>query len=298
MLRALDRFFFGIAPIHGLVAARILLPAGLFVIYLRRLPFAQEMFGPDGLGGLAFHQRFPSAPPINPHIAEGLTWILRQPSASLVWALYAALLVACVGFALGARTRLSGAIVLVLHLLFYARNPFVYEGSWAEFISMPLLYTILAPTGRQLSIDAWRARRSGAPEASWLASALPLRLFQIHITTMYVAAAWSRLDLQSWLLGEVVFNAAAGATHGRYPGIDWTAFKPILALGTWGALFLEVTAPVALWIPRLRQLWALGLIGLHLGIELLTNVGAWNFVMISGALCFLLPLRRNESAGG
>lgn len=300
--RALDRFFFGPAPLHGLVAARILLATGLLVIYARRLPYAQEMFGPEGLGGSGFHQRFPGAPPINPHISEAFTWILLLPSETLVWTLYGALLAACVAFALGARTRLSGAMLLALHLLFYARNPFVYEGSWAEFIHMPLLYTVVAPTGRHWSVDAWRARRSGAPAASWLATAVPLRLFQIQITTMYVAAAWSRLDLESWLLGEVVFNAAAGATHGRYPGIDWTPWKPLLALGTWGALALEVAAPIALWIPRLRQLCALGLIGLHLGIELLTNVGGWNFVMISGALCFLLPLRpgdvRDEPGGG
>ena len=147
---------------------------------------------------------------------------------------------------------------------------------------------ICSGAGRHLSVDAWRAARRGAPPASWLGPGWPLRLMQIHVCCMYVAAGWSRLDKESWLTGELVYVALSGATHSRFV-IDWSPFMPILAIGTWGALFLEVTAPVLLW-PRLtRRAWALGLVGLHLGLELTTNVGWWQSVMIAGLLSFLLP---------
>jgi hypothetical protein len=119
---------------------------------------------------------------------------------------------------------------------------------------------------------------------------------QIHVTCMYVAAGWSRLDKETWLLGELVFVALSGATHSKLV-IDWRPLLPILKLGTWAALALEVTAPVMLWVRPLRRLWALGLVGLHLTLELLTNVGWWNFVMIAGLLSFLLPWRKAGRLG-
>jgi hypothetical protein len=141
-------------------------------------------------------------------------------------------------------------------------------------------------------VDALLARRRGAGTlaASWLGPGWPLRLMQIHVCCMYVAAGWSRFDKTSWLTGELVFVALSGATHSKL-AIDWRPFLPLLKLGTWGALFLEVTAPVMLWVRPLRRYWALGLIGLHLSLELLTNVGWWNAVMICGLLSFVLPWR-------
>ncbi len=291
--RRVARFFFLPQPMQGMVAARILLGACLVVIYGRRLGFAQILFGPEGFGGHGFVERFPGAPPLNPNVLEGFAWLRFVSDERVIWGLYVALLAAALAFALGAATRASGTAALLLHLLFYARNPFSYEGSWAEFIHAPLLYVILAPSGAHWSIDAWRRRRRGAPPAAWLAPAWPLRLFQLHVCAMYVAAAWSRLDKESWLAGELVFVALSGATHGRF-AFDWSPARPLLALGTWGALTLEVLAPVCLWLPRVGKLWAAGLVALHLSLELMTNVGGWNYVMIAGALTFLLPLRRRE----
>jgi hypothetical protein len=288
-LDAADAWWLGRAPLHGLVAARILLGGALFFTYARRLPLASELFGPAGLGGADFYARIPAAPALNPRVLEPFTWLRFVPSEAAITLVCALAALAALAFAVGLRTRLAGAAALGLHLLLYARNPFVYEGSWAEYIHGPLLYTVLAPVGAKLSLDAWRATRAGRPAAaSWLGPAWPLRLFQIHVCCMYVAAAWSRLDKESWLTGELVFVALSGATHSRL-AIDWDAWRPLLALGTWGALALEVSAPVLLWVPRVGAAVALGLVGLHASLELLTNVGWWNAVMIAGALTFLLP---------
>ncbi len=113
------------------------------------------------------------------------------------------------------------------------------------------------------------------------------------VLATYAASLANGFVYVTWLRGELVFIALSGATHGRFPLVHWEALRPLLALGTWGALALEVGAPIALWLPRIGRLWALGLVGPHVSLELLTNVGAWNFVMVSGALCFLLPLRRD-----
>jgi hypothetical protein len=296
-LVAAHDWWLGRAPLHGLVAARILLGGALFLTYARRSFYAGELFGPAGFAGAEFYRRLPAAPPLNPNVGEPATLLRFVPSETAIVGLCALAALCALAFALGFRTRLAGAATLALHFLFYARNPFVYEGSWAEFVHGPLLYTLLAPVGTKLSVDAWlrarRARASGADEEtdaadSWLGPAWPLRLFQIHVCCMYVAAAWSRLDKESWLAGEILYLAVSGATHGRF-AFDWSALRPLLTLGAWGALALEVVAPVLLWVPRIGVAVGIGLVALHLGIELLTNVGWWNAVMIAGVLTFLLP---------
>lgn len=295
-LRRIHDFYLAPQPQHALVGARILLGLTIFATYTTRLPGSQLLFGPDGMAGSSFYQRLPDAPAFNRRVSEAFRVLADAGSAEVILGLQLLLVVAALAFAAGAFTRTTGALTLVLHLLFYARNPFVYEGSWAEFIHAPLLYVICSGAGRHLSVDAFRAGRRGRPAASWLGPGWPLRLMQIHICCMYLAAGWSRFDKESWLTGELVYVALSGATHSRLV-LDWGPVMPILAIGTWGALFLEVTAPIALWPRFTRRAWALALVALHLGLELLTNVGWWQSVMIAGLLSFLLPWRPRTRDG-
>lgn len=294
-LRAVEAFFFSPQPQHALVTARVLLGGALCCTYAARLPGWALLFGPEGMGGAGFYARFPEAGPWSVRLASPLLALHHVESGALILALLVLLIGASACFACGAFTRTSGALTLLLHALFYGRNPFVYEGSWAEFIHAPLLYVVLSHAGRYASVDARRARARGAPpRADWLGPGWPLRLLQIHTCCMYVAAGWSRLDKQSWLSGDLVFIALSGATHSRF-AFDWSAWQPLLSLATWGALVLEVCAPIALWLPVIGHGWALALVGLHLALELATNVGWWQAVMLAGLASFLLPWRRRVS---
>jgi hypothetical protein len=49
---------------------------------------------------------------------------------------------------------------------------------------------------------------------------------------------------------------------------------------------LELAAPILLWVPRLAVVPYM-LIAMHLGLEAVTNVGWWSFVMIGGLTSFL-----------
>lgn len=281
-----SRWFLAPAPLDGLAAARILFGATLFLCYATRAPVLMDYFGPGGFGGAALMAQFPEAAPLERRVWPPLAWLRFVPSEGVVWALWALLVAASAAFALGLRTRLAGSLALLLHVSFYARNPFAYDGSWAQFLTGPLLYTVLAPSGRLWSLDARRA-----PDASRLAPAWPLRLLQVHTACMYVAAGLSRLDKQSWLLGDMVFIALSGTMHSRL-AIDWQPWLPLLRVATWGSLVLEALAPLLLFVPRLGRLWAAGLVLLHLALELTTNVGYWSFVMIGCLASFLLPWRR------
>ena len=70
------------------------------------------------------------------------------------------------------------------------------------------------------------------------------------------------------------------------PGL---AAVPALLLLSFATFLLGPLAAFVLWIPRVRTLCALALIAMHLILEVLTNVGWWNYIMIGGLLAFLPP---------
>jgi hypothetical protein len=290
---ALQRFFLAPQPLAPLVACRIVVGLSLFFAYAWRGPDLPAFFGPSGLAGRDFYARNPLAPPLVPELAAPLRVLLAAPGDAWVWAAWALLLVAALAFAAGLRTRVSGVALLLLHLVFFARNRFVFW-DWPWLASALLLYALAAPSGRLLSLDARRARRRGVREAGRrFAPGWPLRLVQLHVCAMYFASGGSRFDKASWLHGDMVYVALTGMTHSRL-GIDWDPFREVLALGTWGALVLEGLAPLLLWVPGIGPWWALGLIGMHAALELLTNVGFWSPLMIAGLLAFAWPREKTR----
>ena len=68
---------------------------------------------------------------------------------------------------------------------------------------------------------------------------------------------------------------------------DLLALRPALELLSFGVFLLEPAAILLLWIPRVRTLCALALIAMHVILEILTNVGWWNYIMLGGLLAFL-----------
>ena len=294
---AVRDWFLAPQPQHALVGARIVFGLTLFAAYATRANVLPDYFGPGGFGGHDFYARVPTMPPLDADPALWLGVLRWVPSEAAVAGLYALLLLSTLAFAAGARTRTSGALALALHLLFYARNPYAYNGAWAEFVVAPFLYTVLAPTGRHWSLDAWWKRRRAGPSwrpPSWDGPGWALRLLQINTAVLYLTAGMSRLDKASWLSGEMVFVALSGAAYSRLV-IDWRPLLPALKLVAWGALVLEALAPFFLWLGPLGRFWALGLVALHVGLELTLNIGMWSYVAIGCLLSFLLPWSRTDA---
>ncbi len=287
--RWLDRFFEP-QPQYALVILRITLGGMLFLAYLGRFGAVQALFGPEGIGGASFHSRILG-------IAAGrgleapMQWLHLVESPELIWALYGLLLIASLAFASGTFTRTSGTVALVLHVLFHARN-FTASGGWALIIKPLLLFTILAPAGRYASVDAIRSRKSnrrrvrGYGEAhDWMGPGWPIRLLQMQVCAMY-ATNWLRLDDAGWLTGRILMRPLSDRWFGRFD-IDWFTLASPLEWLAYAALALELLAPVALWIRGIATPWALGLIGLHASLELLTNIGWWQPMMIASLTLFL-----------
>jgi hypothetical protein len=281
----IERFF---APraIHALVFCRIGFGSILFVAYLMKWPHVQTLFGPDGFGGASTLARSPLGS-VTRELEAPVEWLSGVTSAEWIWALYFLLLLSSLCFALGFRTRTAGVIALVLHTLFHARNAYAFFG-WPIMMKPFMLYVLMAPVGRFGSLDAWlrRHREPWTPVREWVGPAWPLRLLQVHVCTMYAEAGWSRLTDPGWLKGEMVFVALTDRRFGRFD-FDWYPYLALLKPPSYVAFVLEPLAPLMLWLPWIGPIWALGLVALHLGLEVFGNVGWWQLVMMTALVVFL-----------
>jgi len=290
-IEAVYRWYFDPQPMQPLVIARIVFGLCIFSAHVVRIPYVENLYGPSGLVGPAlYHGLRPPIGYLDPIIGGWLASFVPEPGSGLTVFLFGALLVASLCFAVGFWTRLSGLVTLALFAYFVRlRIPFAYWG-WAIFMMPLLLYVIAAPTGRFLSVDAWLARRRSGegprPLSEWRAPGWPLRLMQIHLCTMYFVAGWSRIDEAGWLQGQVVFNAVNHTLFSRLT-IDWQPWKPLLSIGNWVAFVLEPVAPLLLWLPRIGVWWAYLLIAMHVGLELVTNIGMWSYLMVVLLTSFL-----------
>jgi Vitamin K-dependent gamma-carboxylase len=277
----LEQFFFAPVAFRGLYVMRAAFGAIAVFYYLRLSPHVPALFGPDGVGGHATAVRWPTFPLPVPENFDRFTWLSTVSSLSLVWLLYGLLLLSAALFTLGLRTRLAGLALVVLHVLFTARQPLLPVG-WTQLYPVFVAYLTLAPSGAAWSLDSRRSASLGPVTFS----AWPLRLLQVHVVAMYATAGWPRLRAEAWLKGETVLHAVSDTRFGRWD-LDWWSVRGLLAALSYYALFIEPAATVLLPFRATRRWCALGLIALHLGIELVADLGMWQFTMAAAVLSFL-----------
>jgi hypothetical protein len=282
----LDRFF-APQPMLAVVIGRAVVGSILFLNYASKFSAVQSTYGPEGLGGARLHDRVAGIA-AGRALEEPAQWLHLVSSPVTIWILYSILLLASLSFAIGAFTRSSGAVALLLHTLFHAQM-FTATLGWAVLLKSFLIFLIFSSSGAFASFDAWRRHRHDGTRAEsvrqWMGPGWPVRLLQMQVCAMY-AITWLRLDDPGWRNGSMVFAAVGDRWYGRFE-FDWFDVFPLLAVLSYLSLALELLAPVLLWVPGVARWWALGLIGLHANLELFANVGWWQPLMIAMLLNFL-----------
>jgi hypothetical protein len=126
-----------------------------------------------------------------------------------------------------------------------------------------------------------------SPFAVGTGPAWSMRLIQVHVCCMY-AFSVTRLDDPGWLSGEMLNRALTDTRFARL-AVDWGPLEGPLTIGTYAVFVLEPLAPRMLWLPRVGAWWAVALLAMHAGLELLTTVGWWGYMMAVGLVPFLPP---------
>jgi len=266
----LSAWWFGDQSVYPLILCRIGVGLTLFGAYLAFLPEYTALFGADGLAqGLGLRR---------------MGWFGDIPYAHT--AAYVVMLTSSLFFALGIATRTSAVLIIATHLIMRAITVH-YMWGWSSVVLAFVLYIACSgPCSRYGLITAWRTRQGPTEKVT---PAWTVRLIQIHICTIYLASAWCRLDNSDWLLGRKLEGALISTDYSRFPGVFWTEIAPLIAAATYAAWFIELTAPLMLWVRRVGRYWALALMGMHIVLELTITVGWWQTLMFSLLVVFLDP---------
>jgi len=220
-----------------------------------------------------------------PTLAKALLPLGISSQAAIVVLLsgYAGSLLA---LALGFHTRLSAALAWGLHLSLVTSGFASFYGV-DQIANTFLFYLLLFPSGRAWTFES-------RPERS-----IPigyLRVMQIHLCVIYLAAGLEKALGRQWWNGEAIWRAVTQPAFSTFE-LDWLArYSFIPRLAGWATLLVEVGYGFLIWPRRSRKLWCLATIGLHLGLALFMGLVFFSSVMILLTCClFLIPEDAHEA---
>jgi hypothetical protein len=145
------------------------------------------------------------------------------------------------------------------------------------------------PSGDGLSVDRWLRARDRFWEfgtrAVW-----PLRLVQIQVSVLYLAAVWAKVRGTTWNDGTALTYAFRMADLERFPVPGFiTDSVLIVNVLTYGTLALELSIGILVWNRILRP-WVLLLgVSLHLGIDYAVRVGFFSWAVLVAYVAFVPP---------
>lgn len=275
----------------------------LILIYMAVLyPDLENWYGPAGLysaevdAEAALPQQWSVLRWLPTDAEQAGVWLHR-----LFWLHIACTLMLLVGFC----SRVNALLVFVLLVSWQNRNPLILDGEDGVF-RLVGFYLMLMPSGRAWSVDRWLFHRSA--DVCPMAPAWSLRLLQLQMVVIFVAAAGFKLGGSAWLDGTALsYVVRLDDTFGRFRIPSLLFEIPLLVrLMTWTVVAVELIAPLFLWFRETRR-WALLLIMLfHLSNEYAMCLFLFHWIMLVGwstfltggdlfALTRLIPPRRRHS---
>jgi CubicO group peptidase (beta-lactamase class C family) len=219
-----------------------------------------------------------------PTLAEALLPLgIREPSAiTLLLSGYAGSLLA---LALGVHARLSAFLAWGLHLSLMTSGSASYYGV-DQLANTFLFYLFLFPSGR-----AWTF--APRPAFSLREARIPvgcLRVMQIHLCVIYLAAGLDKAMGSQWWNGEAIWQTVSQPIFSTFD-LRWLAKHSwIPTLAGCGTLVVEIGYAFLVWPRRTRTVWCVSTIGFHLGTGLFMGLVFFSSVMILLTSClFLIP---------
>jgi hypothetical protein len=283
--RALRRAYLELDP-RSLGLGRIGLGLLLLFDLIRRVPWARDLYSNDGL--LPNHTLL-WRPPAERMFS--LLWPVSWPGEvvlafTVCFAVYFCLLI-------GYRTRLAHVLAFLACISLHNRIQFAENGGSVAMTAL-VLWTMFMPLGRRFSVDAALARLRGrtgdaappAPPDEQPFVSLVVLAFLLQLSVIYLFN-YAHKTGPTWREGTAVWYVLWQeriTTHLAVWARHHLPFAFTKAL-THGTLVVEAAAPFLLLTPVLwrytRPLAIVSLAGLHIGIAMMSNLGAFSYAMLS-----------------
>ncbi len=199
---------------------------------------------------------------------------------------------ALLSLALGIHARLSAFLAWGLHLSLVTSAAASYYGV-DQLSNTFLFYLFVFPSGR-----AWRF--ASRPASSHREETIPvgcLRVMQVHLCVIYLAAGLDKAMGSQWWNGEAIWQTVSQPVFSTFD-LSWLAWHSwIPRFAGWGTLVVEIGYAFLIWPRRTRRAWCIATIGLHLGTGLFMGLVFFSSVMILLTSClFLIPEEVMECA--
>jgi hypothetical protein len=284
--RAWHRFFFTPADPTSLGAIRIVV--GLLALW----SFLTIGFDLQGaLGQDAWADPDTIRLYLKDHDAAPTAWSLwfLVPDRFLLPAWAAGLLV-LVFFTLGVSSRVTAVLAWVITLSTARRAPVLFFGFDGTLVTWLFYLAASGASGQAISFDrllARRRHRAGPLPVPTVSANLGLRLIQLHLCLIYGASGLAKLQGPAWWSGNAVLMVLLLPEY-RVGDFTWLAAYPrFLNLMTHATVALEILYPVLVWVRVFRPLMIVGMVMLHVGIDLTLGLREFSLTMIAANLAFV-----------
>ena len=194
--------------------------------------------------------------------------------------------------ALGLHPRLSAFLAWGLHLSFVTSGSASYYGV-DRLATTFLFYLVVFPSGR-----AWTfGTRAASSSREGTIPVGCLRVMQVHLCVIYLAAGFDKALGRQWWNGEAIWQALSQPAFSTFD-LSWLAkYSWIPMLAGWATLLVEIGYVFFMWPHRTRRVWFIATLGLHLGIGLFMGLVFFSSVMILLTVClFMIPEAVRERA--
>jgi uncharacterized membrane protein YphA (DoxX/SURF4 family) len=223
-------------------------------------------------------------------------WYPELPETAYVALLWLAA-VAAVAMSLGFLTRIATAttFAIVAYNVFLSTTHFHNNRAYLLIV---LGVLAIAPTGRELSVDAWLRRRRKRPPLNLSAPAWPLWLLRFECAAIYGASGLSKLVDPDWFGGTVTWQRVVRARDDLQALPDWTV--SVLTnrdFHTGAAKFIVLTElfiAIGLWSRRTRYAAVWVAVVFHLSIEVSASVQVFSFLAIAVLVIWAVPSTRDR----
>lgn len=206
----------------------------------------------------------------------GFAWITAHPPWGL-HAHFAVMAIAAVLFALGAFYRVS-ALILFFTFTWVELIDQAYYLNHYYLVSLLLALACVLPLHRAWSIDAWRARRTGAAWPETVPLAVPL-LLRAQLGCVYFFAGVAKLEAD-WLFRAEPLRTWLFA-HSDTPVIGpWLQPAWVAYAFAWAGAIFDLTVALWLCLPKTRPFAYAAVVIFHVATGLLFPIGVFPLVMI------------------
>jgi hypothetical protein len=204
---------------------------------------------------------------------------------------YVSLFVAALMLLLGLKTRLAAVVVFVGLMALTRRNVWVLD-SGDPLLRSIAFFLALAPSGDALSLDRrFAARRGRAPLTGFpLRAPWALRLLQLQLSILYLAAVWAKVAGETWRDGTAVSYVLRIENLQRFPLPDAVTTSELISnVLTFGTLAVELALGLLVWNRKLRPWILIAGVSLHLGIDYAIRVGFFSYAVLVLYIAFIPP---------